>query len=92
LHVSWFTRQFPVFDRFHGAIYSHEAGCMKPDAMIFHHAMHRFGFDPVETIYIDDLAANVAAAEVLGFRALAYDHHDHGDFRSRFDALTVVNG
>ena len=23
LHVSWFTRQYEVFDRFHGAIYSH---------------------------------------------------------------------
>jgi HAD superfamily hydrolase (TIGR01509 family) len=92
LHVSWFTQQYGVFDRFRDAVYSHEAGCMKPDAEIFHHAVSRFGLDPAGTIYIDDLPANVAAAADIGFRALVYDHQDHADFRARFDALMDVTG
>lgn len=88
LHVSWFTREYPVFDRFHGAVYSHEAGCMKPDPEIFRHTLERFGLDPAETVYVDDLPGNVAAAESLGIRALVYDHRDHGSFRRQFDALT----
>ena len=87
LHVSFFTKAYGVFDRFHDAVYSHEAGCMKPDAEIFRIAEAQFGIDPSEAIYVDDLPANVAAAEAAGFRALVYDHRDHDDFRRRFDAV-----
>ena len=87
LHVSHFTREYAsVFDRFHGAIYSHEAGCMKPDPAIFQQAIDAFEFDPSETLYLDDLADNVAAAKRAGFRALVYDHADHGATRRQVDA------
>lgn len=87
LHVSFFTREYAVFDRFRDAVYSHLAGCMKPDPEIFRIAAEQFSLDPAETVYIDDLPANVAAAEAAGFRALVYDHRDHGDFLSRHGAL-----
>ncbi len=88
LHVSFFTREYDrVFDRFRDAVYSHEAGCMKPDPAIFRIAAERFGLDPAETVYLDDLPANVAAAVDAGYRGLIYDHRDHDGFRSRFDAL-----
>ena len=87
LHVSHFTREYAsVFDRFHGAIYSHEAGCMKPDPAIFQQAIDAFGFDPAETLYLDDLPDNVEAAKRAGFRALVYDHADHEATRRTVDA------
>lgn len=87
LHVPYFTREYAhVFDRFHGAIYSHEAGCMKPDADIFQQAIDTFGFDPAKTLYLDDLADNVAAASQAGFRALLYDHADHEGTRRQVEA------
>ncbi len=90
LHVSFFTREYAVFDRFRDAVYSHVAGCMKPDAEIFRIAAEQFVLDPAETIYIDDLPANVTAAESAGYRALVYDHRDHGDFLSRHAALLAA--
>ncbi|MBL9152291.1 MAG: HAD family phosphatase [Verrucomicrobiales bacterium] len=92
MHVSWFTRRYRVFDHFHQAIYSHEAGCLKPDAAIFDHTVEKLGIDPAAAVYIDDLPANVEAAAARGFRALVYDHRDHADFRGRFEALTGFSG
>jgi len=41
-------------------------------------AQATLGLDPAETVYIDDLPANVEAGAVAGLRALPYDRHDHG--------------
>lgn len=87
LHVTWFIPRYSVFQRFHGAAYSHEAGCMKPDPGIFRYAIERFGFAPEEVLFIDDSPANVAAAEELGFTGLVYDLRDHAGFLDRFRSL-----
>ncbi len=87
LHVPFFTREYRVFDRFHDAVYSHVAGCMKPDPEIFRIAARQFDVDPGETLYLDDLPANVEAADAAGFRAMVYDHRDHQGFQSRYEEL-----
>lgn len=92
LHVSWFTERYEVFGRFADAVYSHEAGCMKPDPEIYHHARTRFGIDPGESLYVDDLPANVEAARDAGFHSLVYDHTDHPAFLERFRDLTGFTG
>src|SRR5262249_37185538 len=43
-------------------IYSHEAGISKPDPRIYRLACDRLGVRPEEMIFLDDVAANVAAA------------------------------
>ena len=89
LHVEAFTARHGVFRHFRGAVYSHEERVMKPDAEIFRRAVARFGFTPAETVYVDDLAPNVAAAAALGFVALEYDRARHGEFEARLRALGV---
>lgn len=78
IHVPFFESTYPVFDRFTGRIYSHEVGVMKPDPKIYEIAIAKLDLVPGETIYIDDLAANVEAGAVAGLRALHYDRLDHG--------------
>ena len=90
LHVEAFTARYPVFRHFRGAVYSHEERVMKPDAEIFRRATARFGLTPAETVYVDDLAPNVAAAAALGFTALEYDRARHGEFEARLRELGVV--
>lgn len=90
LHVEAFTAAHPVFGHFRGAVYSHEERVMKPDAEIFRRAIVRFGLTPAETVYVDDLAPNVAAAAALGFVALEYDRARHGDFEARLRELGVT--
>ena len=80
IHVPYFTARYPVFSRFSGAVYSHEAGCMKPDGEIYRHAIEKLGLVPTETVYIDDLAANCEAGQAFGFQTICYDLNRHEAF------------
>ncbi len=57
----------PVFDLFQDIIVSGVEQLVKPDPAIFRLARRRFGIGNRDAIFIDDLAANVAAAEAEGF-------------------------
>jgi len=48
---------------------------VKPDPAIFRHTLEAIGNpDPATVLFIDDSAANIAAADALGFRT----HHFTG--------------
>ncbi|MEU5954268.1 HAD family phosphatase [Streptomyces sp. NPDC047525] len=53
-------------------VLSCEAGCAKPDRRIYEIALRLLGIEPADALFIDDTAANVAAA-----RALGMDGHVH---------------
>jgi 2-haloacid dehalogenase len=65
------VERYPILQGFDGAVVSGDEGLAKPSAEIFGLLVSRFGVDPAESLYIDDTAANVRAAEAVGFRA----HH-----------------
>jgi putative hydrolase of the HAD superfamily len=77
IHAPFVLETYAVFRRFHGAVFSHEVGAIKPDERIYRHAIERFQLVPAETIYIDDLAANIATGERLGLQAFRYDLGQH---------------
>ena len=79
-HVRYMFRTYPVFSNFEDGVYSHEAKCAKPDGEIFRIAEERFDLVTATTVYLDDLAENVAAAKERGWDALVYDLRDHGAF------------
>lgn len=56
----------------HGAIASFRVGAVKPSAAIYREAERRFGLAPEATVFIDDLARNVAGARACGWQAI---HH-----------------
>jgi glucose-1-phosphatase len=78
MHVEGLFRDFPVFQHFTGATYSHEARASKPHRPIYEIACRTHGLDPRTTFFIDDLSANIATARELGFHAHHY-HHDRHD-------------
>ena len=55
---------------FDGIVRSYEARVMKPAPGIFQAAIDRFGFDPRETIFLDDSEKNLEAARKFGFQTL----------------------
>lgn len=59
----------PLFDAFRDIIVSGEERLMKPDPAIYRLAQQRFGLGAGEAIFIDDNAANVAAAAASGWQA-----------------------
>jgi 2-haloacid dehalogenase len=67
---------FPFLNRPRGVTVSGEIGLIKPDPAIYARHQATFGLDPSATLFIDDNAANVAAAEGAGWRAAQYVGHD----------------
>jgi len=84
LHMRHIRRDYPIFAAFSGGIYSHEAKSMKPATPMYEQAIERFGLVPEETLYIDDLPANIETGMALGFKSHQYDLNDHQAF---LDAL-----
>ncbi|MBE7220385.1 MAG: HAD family phosphatase, partial [Caulobacteraceae bacterium] len=56
-----------VFALFDDVVVSGDEGLIKPDAAIFHLACQRTGLPPEALVFVDDNAANIAAAQALGF-------------------------
>jgi 2-haloacid dehalogenase len=70
-----FRPTFPILTHLADIVVSGEERLVKPDAAIFDLAAARFGHDPARMLFIDDNAANIAAARALGWQV----HHFNGD-------------
>jgi putative hydrolase of the HAD superfamily len=54
---------------FEGAVISAEIGMLKPDPAIFRHATEKFNLLAEETVFLDDVKANVDGASSIGMKA-----------------------
>ena len=69
LSNSWGLGDYPrhLFpELFDAVVISAEVGMRKPEERIFRHAASLLGLTPQECVFIDDIEANVLAAEALG--------------------------
>lgn len=71
----------PLFDLFADIVVSGDEKIVKPDHRIFDLAAARFGHQPGAMLFIDDNAANIAAARELGWQV----HHFAGAEALRAD-------
>lgn len=71
-----FLRCVPVYSLFDGEVVSCEEGTVKPERRIYEILLERFALDPAETLFIDDRAANIAAAAELGIGGFLFDPRD----------------
>jgi 2-haloacid dehalogenase len=65
--------RFPFFSHFRDIVISGEERLMKPDAAIYRLCLERTGLDAGACIFIDDSAANVAAAAAIGIDAILFE-------------------
>lgn len=65
-------RRYGFSRHFDPIVYSHEEGVEKPDPAIFELTCKRLDVCPEEVAFVDDAAANVAAARRLGMTALLH--------------------
>jgi len=64
--------RFPFLEWFEGIVVSGDEQLIKPDPRIFGVLLDRYGLDPAATLFIDDSADNVAAAQALGMTAVRF--------------------
>jgi putative hydrolase of the HAD superfamily len=75
LSNSWGHDAYPreVFDgMFHAVVISADVGMRKPEERIYRHATELIGLPPAECVFVDDLEANVRAAEALGMCGIVH--------------------
>jgi putative hydrolase of the HAD superfamily len=75
LSNSWGCDEYPRADfpgLFDTVVLSGEVGMRKPEKEIFLHAAETLGLAPSECIFIDDMEANVAAAQACGMTGVLH--------------------
>jgi 2-haloacid dehalogenase len=65
-------RRFAFLGWFETITVSGEEGLVKPDLRIFYRLVRRIGHRPQDCVFIDDSAANTAAAHKVGFDAIHF--------------------
>jgi epoxide hydrolase-like predicted phosphatase len=90
LHLDYLRRNYEVLRHFVDGVFSFQVKCAKPDRKIFELAIKQFGLRPENTVYVDDLPANVQSASNLGFKAIRYDLTDHAGFERRLVELGIL--
>ncbi len=63
-------------DKFQFFINSYHVGAKKPSSKIFLEALKQTNSKPEETIFVDDVAENIAAAKALGIIGIQYDTYE----------------
>lgn len=75
LSNSWGVGDYPrhLFPgMFDAVVISAEVGMRKPEERIFRHAVGLLGLEPDECVFVDDLAANITAAEAIGMTGVLH--------------------
>lgn len=80
IHCPEIFTQFPEFSLFHGSVLSFEVNSIKPHPEIYQHAIDKYSLLPENTLYIDDLPANIAAGDQFGFHTHQYRIDNHHAF------------
>jgi putative hydrolase of the HAD superfamily len=91
LSNSWGNDDYPrhLFpELFDVVVISAEVGMRKPEERIFRHTAELLGLEPDECVFIDDVAANIAAAEAIGL--VGVHHRDPGPTTVRLTELLGV--
>jgi 2-haloacid dehalogenase len=83
------AQEAALFDRFRDIVVSGAEKLVKPDAAVYRLALDRFGLEPERTVFIDDNAANVEGAKMVGLIALRFT--DEPALRGELRALGLLD-
>ncbi|AGX87235.1 HAD family hydrolase [Candidatus Symbiobacter mobilis] len=72
VHADALRRRFPFLQRFDGGVFSSAEHCIKPDPAIYLLLQDRYALAPADTVFVDDVQANVDAARALGWHAIHF--------------------
>jgi len=67
--VAHLKSRYQFWELFEGAVVSAEVGMIKPHEAVFHHAIKTYGLAASQTVFLDDVQANVDGARSVGMEA-----------------------
>jgi len=86
--VDHLRQRYDFWQYFRGVVVSAEVGCLKPDPAIFQRLLEDHGLIAERTVFIDDVAANVAGARHVGLAAIQF--HDAAQCERELAALGLA--
>jgi putative hydrolase of the HAD superfamily len=72
--IEYLEQMHRFFEVFSGKVISCRLNLCKPEAAIYEHALKTYNLRPQETVFIDDVEKNVAAAAKLGIRTIQFSN------------------
>lgn len=70
LHIEALRERGPHLRLLHDCFFSHETGCVKPNAEAYEHVLAAWQVAPARILFLDDRVENVDAARKLGMRVI----------------------
>ena len=72
MSMEYLERAYSFWNLFTGVVVSSRVGFCKPEREIYEHLLGRHRLDARDTVFIDDVAANLDAAAALGIRTIQF--------------------
>lgn len=72
--LAYLERTYTFWDLFSGQVISCQVGMCKPEPGIYAHLLRHCAMDAAQSIFIDDMQANVDAAAAFGIHPLRFEH------------------
>ncbi|MCS5712440.1 HAD-IA family hydrolase [Candidatus Berkiella aquae] len=70
--MAYLKAKYRFWPLFKGIVVSAEIGHLKPSKEIYHYLLEHYQLNAHETLFIDDLALNVAGAKAVGIEAIQF--------------------
>ena len=67
-----YVRGYDFFGEVDGGVFSYQEHVIKPDERIYQILLERYALLPEETLFLDDNAENIAAAQKLGIHGIVF--------------------
>ena len=74
--LSCYKEVIPAIDCFDGVLFSAEVKCMKPQREMYEHLFERFGLNPADCFFIDDMQLNIDGAKACGMDGYCFADGD----------------
>lgn len=72
LAFEYITKKYDFFNFFDGGIVSYREKLLKPEEGIYKRVIEEYQLNPVESIFIDDVQANIEGARKLNFETILF--------------------
>lgn len=74
--IAYLEQRHAFWDVFEGIVISSRIKMVKPEIQIYEHLLNRYQLKPGDTVFIDDLQENLAAASSIGIQTIRFASPD----------------
>ena len=70
--IAYLEEHYNIWDMFEGVVISSRIQMVKPETRIYEYLLREYEINPAETVFIDDMSENLAAASTAGIQTIRF--------------------